>query len=77
MLVLSRQQDEVIRIGDDIEIKVIALRGDRVRLGVSAPKSVTIHRQEVYDAIRRENLAAAVAVAPQPTEGENPEAPRG
>ena len=59
MLVLSRQRDETIIIGDDIEITVVDIRGDKVRLGVSAPKEITVHRKEVYDAIRRENREAA------------------
>ena len=59
MLVLSRQRDETIMIGDDIEITVVDIRGDKVRLGINAPKEVTVHRKEVYDAIRRENRAAA------------------
>ena len=59
MLVLSRQKDETIIIGDDIEITVVDIRGDKVRLGVSAPKTISVHRKEVYDAIRRENREAA------------------
>ena len=59
MLVLSRQKDETIIIGDDIEITVVDIRGDKVRLGVSAPKSISVHRKEVYEAIRRENKEAA------------------
>ena len=58
-MVLSRQKDETIIIGDDIEITVVDIRGDKVRLGVSAPKSISVHRKEVYDAIRRENREAA------------------
>jgi carbon storage regulator len=59
VLVLSRQRDETIIIGDDIEITVVDIRGDKVRLGVTAPKSISVHRKEVYDAIRRENREAA------------------
>jgi carbon storage regulator len=59
MLVLSRQRDETIVIGDNIEITVIDIRGDKVRLGVAAPKEISVHRKEVYDAIRRENREAA------------------
>src|SRR5947209_15155975 len=59
MLVLSRQRDETIMIGDDIEITVVDIRGDKVRLGINAPKEVMVHRKEVYEAIRRENRAAA------------------
>jgi len=55
MLVLSRQRDETIMIGDDIEITVVDIRGDKVRLGITAPASVPVHRKEVYEAIKREN----------------------
>lgn len=59
MLVLSRQRDQVIMIGDDIEIVVVDIRGDKVRLGITAPKSISVHRKEVYDQIKRENEAAS------------------
>jgi carbon storage regulator len=59
MLVLSRQRDETIMIGDNIEVTVVDIRGDKVRLGINAPKEISVHRKEVYDAIRRENRAAA------------------
>lgn len=59
MLVLSRQRDETIMIGDDIEITIVDIRGDKVRLGITAPSEIPVHRKEVYDAIRRENVAAA------------------
>ncbi len=55
MLVLSRQRDESIIIGDNIVITVVDIRGDKVRLGIEAPKEVSVHRQEVYEAIQREN----------------------
>ena len=54
MLVLSRQKDESIVIGDDVEITIVDVRGDKVRLGITAPKEITVHRREVYDAIQRE-----------------------
>lgn len=54
MLVLSRKKDEKIIIGDKITIMVIEIRGDKVRLGIDAPKDVTVHRQEVYEAIKKE-----------------------
>ena len=53
MLVLSRRVNEAIRINDDITIVVVDIRGDKVRLGIEAPKDVPVHRQEVYDAIQR------------------------
>ena len=59
MLVLSRQRDETIMIGDEIELTVVDIRGDKVRLGINAPPRVAVHRKEVYDAIRRENEQAA------------------
>ena len=52
MLVLSRKKNEAIVIGDDIVIHVIEIRGDKVRLGIVAPKEISVHRQEVYDAIK-------------------------
>jgi len=60
MLVLSRQRDETIMIGDDIEITVVDIRGEKVRLGINAPPHVAVHRKEVYDAMRREKQAAAI-----------------
>lgn len=62
MLVLSRKKNESIVINDDITIVVVEIRGDKVRLGVEAPKEVPVHRREVFDAIRRnESLAAEKA----------------
>lgn len=54
MLVLSRKQDEKIIIGDSITLMVVSIQGDKVRLGIDAPKHVTIHREEVYKAILKE-----------------------
>ena len=54
MLVLSRQRDQTIIIGDSIRITIVEVRGDKVRIGIDAPKDVTVHRQEIYDAIKRE-----------------------
>jgi carbon storage regulator len=59
MLVLSRQRDETIMIGDDIEITIVDIRGDKVRLGITAPNTIPVHRKEVYEAIQRENREAA------------------
>lgn len=59
MLVLSRKKNESIVINNDITIVVVEIRGDKVRLGVEAPKEVPVHRREVYDAIRRNDAAAA------------------
>lgn len=54
MLVLSRQRDESIMIGDNVEITIVDVRGDKVRLGITAPKEIPVHRREIYDAIQRE-----------------------
>jgi carbon storage regulator len=54
MLVLSRQRDESIMIGDNVVITIVDIRGDKVRLGIEAPAEVSVHRQEVYEAIKRE-----------------------
>ena len=59
MLILSRKINEKIMIGEDISVSVIEIRGDQVRLGVDAPKIVKVYRQEVFDAIKAENKAAA------------------
>ena len=59
MLVLSRKKNESIVINDDITIVVVEIRGDKVRLGVEAPKEVPVHRREVYDAIKRSEASAS------------------
>lgn len=64
MLVLSRQRDETIMIGDEIEITVVDIRGDKVRLGITAPTRIAVHRKEVYEAIRVENEQAARLTGP-------------
>lgn len=61
MLVLTRCLDQSIKIGDDIEITVVEVRGDQVRLGVAAPRDVTVHRKEIYLQIQQENRAASAA----------------
>lgn len=60
MLVLSRRKDESIVIGKDIVIKVLETEEGRVKLGITAPADISIHRHEVYEAIQRENLEAAL-----------------
>jgi carbon storage regulator len=59
MLVLSRHRDESIMIGDDVIVTIVDIRGDKVRLGINAPQDVPVHRQEVYEAIQRENRRAS------------------
>ena len=69
MFVLSRQRDEVIMIGDEVEITVVDIRGDKVRLGITAPRHIQVHRKEVYEAIKRENQRATRQKSEKP-EGE-------
>jgi carbon storage regulator len=59
MLVLSRQRDESIIIGDNVIVTIVDVRGDKVRLGIEAPREISVHRREVYEAIQRENEHAA------------------
>lgn len=59
MLILSRKTDEKIKIGDEITITIIEVRGDQVKVGVEAPKDVKVFRQEVFNAIKNENKSAA------------------
>jgi carbon storage regulator len=72
MLVLSRKKNESIIINNNIIIVVVEIRGDKVRLGVEAPKEVPVHRREVFDAIRRSNEAAA---SQTPDETDDPKSP--
>ncbi|QDT67768.1 hypothetical protein MalM25_06720 [Planctomycetes bacterium MalM25] len=65
MLVLSRQRDESIIIGDNVVITVVDVRGDKVRLGIDAPTEIPVHRREVYEAIQRENNRASQINADQ------------
>jgi len=58
MLVLSRKKDEKVVIGDIVTVTIVEVRGDVVRIGVDAPKEVSVHRQEVYDAIKKEEQNA-------------------
>jgi len=58
MLVLTRKKNESIQIGENIEIKVLGVEGDQIKLGIHAPKSIDIHRKEIYEAIQKENNEA-------------------
>jgi carbon storage regulator len=71
MLVLSRQRDESIMIGDNVEIIIVDVRGDKVRLGITAPKEIPVHRREIYDAIQREKNQKK---EPQEKEPQSPQA---
>ncbi|MGM0419155.1 MAG: carbon storage regulator CsrA [Thermodesulfobacteriota bacterium] len=59
MLVLARQKDEAVMIGNNIEIKVVEIKGGKVRLGISAPSDIPVHRKEVFEEIREKNIKAA------------------
>ncbi len=77
MLVLSRKKNESIVINNDITVTVVEIRGDKVRLGIVAPKEVPVHRQEVFDAIHgkaaaEQKVPAAAAAAPKPVEADHP-----
>ena len=71
MLVLSRKKNESIVINNDITIVVVEIRGDKVRLGVEAPKEVPVHRREVYDAIKRNEMAKGSDGSGAGTTGDN------
>jgi carbon storage regulator len=63
MLVLTRKENESIMIGDDVEVKVLDLKDNQVKLGIAAPKSISVHRREIYLAIQAENAEAAAVSA--------------
>lgn len=73
MLVLSRKKNESIVINDDITVVVVEIRGDKVRLGVEAPKEVPVHRREVFDAIHRSESVAEDATGSKGTSAETPD----
>ncbi|OIU69651.1 carbon storage regulator CsrA [Rossellomorea aquimaris] len=62
MLVLTRKTGEAIQIGEDIEISVVSIKGDQVKLGINAPKNVEIHRKEIYLTIQEENAEASKGI---------------
>ena len=61
MLVLTRKLDESISIGDQIKVTILDIKGNQVRLGIKAPRSVLVHRTEIYEKILRENIRASMA----------------
>lgn len=60
MLVLTRKKGQALMIGNDVELFVIDVQGDQVRIGIKAPKTIAVHRKEVYDEIRNENVSAVL-----------------
>lgn len=65
MLILARKLNESIMIGDDVEIVVVEIKGDQVKLGIRAPRTVAVHRTEIYKEIRDQNTRAAETPAPE------------
>jgi carbon storage regulator len=57
MLILTRRVGETLMVGDDVTVTVLGVKGNQVRIGVNAPKNVAVHREEIYDRIRKENEA--------------------
>ena len=72
MLVLSRKLNQAIMIGDDVRIVVVAVDRDTVKLGIEAPRTIPVHRSEVYEEIQRTNRAAAGELPAPPAEGVKP-----
>jgi carbon storage regulator len=62
MLVLTRKPKESIMIGDDVEVSIVEVKGDQVKLGISAPKNIKVHRKEIFLAIQSENIDASKSV---------------
>lgn len=65
MLALSRKENESIMIGNEIEVTVLEIKGDQVKIGIKAPKNVSIYREEIYQQIQQANREAAKGTAPQ------------
>lgn len=59
MLILTRRVGETLMVGDDVTVTVLGVKGNQVRIGVNAPKDVAVHREEIYERIRKENEAGA------------------
>jgi carbon storage regulator len=59
MLILTRRVGETLMVGDDVTVTVLGVKGNQVRIGVNAPKDVAVHREEIYDRIRKENAGGA------------------
>ena len=61
MLVLARKPNQSIMIGDDIEIRIVDIKGDQVKIGITAPKNISVHRKEIYEEIQAANIEASQA----------------
>ena len=71
MLILSRRVGESIMIGDDVRVTILGIKGGQIRVGVDAPKSISVHRQEVYERLRRENTVSIAVLKAVESAGEN------
>lgn len=69
MLILTRRVGESLMIGDEINVTVLGIRGNQVRIGVNAPKEVAVHREEIYERIKQEKTGATPEAAPSPESG--------
>ncbi len=69
MLVLTRKKNQKIMIGDDIEITIVDIRNEQIKLGINAPNHIKVFRKEVYDAIQEENKVASSATTPEQLKG--------
>jgi len=72
MLILTRRVGEAVMIGDDVNITVLGVKGNQVRLGINAPRSIAVHREEIYKRIKREQEGAGDPHEPSPSESEEP-----
>jgi carbon storage regulator len=68
MLILTRRVGETVMIGDDVTITVLGVKGNQVRVGINAPKNVAVHREEIYERIKREQHPEMAEEKPKPTE---------
>jgi carbon storage regulator len=69
MLILTRRTGETVMIGNDVTLTVLGVKGNQVRIGINAPKSVPVHREEIYERIKREEQAAGGGAAKRPVSG--------